>query len=222
MPDLPLEFINGHLFLILDGSRWLVDTGAPTSFGEGSCHLIDNGQRAMPKGYMGLTAAALSGFVGEECQGLIGADVLNGFDHVIDVPAGIWTVSDQSLEHPGKNLVLDYFMGIPIVTATIAGAERRLFFDTGAQVSYFQDEALADFPTSGVVDDFYPGFGSFQTATHALPVMLAGETVTLRCGSLPGMLGMSLMMADVKGILGNEILRERIVGFFPKRRILRV
>ena len=29
----PLHFDNGHLFLDINGSLWLFDTGAPTSFG---------------------------------------------------------------------------------------------------------------------------------------------------------------------------------------------
>jgi hypothetical protein len=115
---------------------------------------------------------------------------------------------------------LDEFMGIPIVTARIGGHDYRMFFDTGAQISYFQGDLRTEFPPAGRVTDFYPGVGQFQTDTNDVPVSLAGVAFTLRCGVLPGLLGMTLMMAGTKGIVGNAILRDRIVGYFPRRRTM--
>jgi hypothetical protein len=40
-------------------------------------------------------------------------------------------------------------MGIPIVTAQIGGRAHRMFFDTGAQISYLQSDALKTFPAAG-------------------------------------------------------------------------
>ncbi len=31
-------------------------------------------------------------------------------------------------------------MGIPIVTASVGWSDYRMFFDTGAQISYFQED----------------------------------------------------------------------------------
>ena len=45
-------------------------------------------------------------------------------------------------------------MGIPIVTAEIGGRANRMFFDTGAQISYLQSDALKTLPaavTEGIV-----------------------------------------------------------------------
>ena len=39
-------------------------------------------------------------------------------------------------------------------------------------------------------------------------------------GTLPGLLGMTLMMAGAQGIIGNQILTNRVVGYFPRRRLL--
>jgi len=48
-------------------------------------------------------------------------------------------------------------MGIPIVTARIADRDYRMFFDTGAQFSYFQEDSLSNFPYAGSVTDFIQG-----------------------------------------------------------------
>jgi hypothetical protein len=53
-----------------------------------------------------------------------------------------------------------------------------------------------------------------------VPFALGHGIHTLRCGQLPGLLGMSLMMADVQGILGNAILERKTVGYFPRRNML--
>ena len=90
------------------------------------------------------------------------------------------------------------------------------FYD--AQISYFQGAALTTFPAAGPVTDFYPGVGQFQTETYMVSAAIGNATYTHRFGSLPGLLGMTLMMAGSAGIIGNEILRTRAVGFFPRRR----
>ena len=101
--------------------------------------------------------------------------------------------------------------------ASFAGRELRMFFDTGAQLSYLQDEALGRCPPLGPVTDFHPGMGEFQTETYLADLVLAERTLQLRCGSLPGLLGMTLTPAGTEGILGDEVIRNRKVGCFPGR-----
>jgi hypothetical protein len=108
-------------------------------------------------------------------------------------------------------------MGIPIVTIRVAESDYRMFFDTGAKISYFQDDSLSNFPPAGRVTDFYPGVGQFQTDTYQVEIALSGIVFSVRCGTLPGLLGVTLMMASTQGIIGNQILANRAVGFFPRR-----
>jgi hypothetical protein len=220
MNDLPLRFQDGHLFLELNGELWLFDTGAPASFGTAG-HLVLAGEPfTFGTSYMGLTVEALVRFVGVPCVGLLGADVLGSFDHLLDTARSTLTISTGELAHGGHRLPLSNFMGIPILTTRIGGNDYPMFFDTGAQISYFQGESLADFPPAGSVTDFYPGFGQFQTDTHLMEVMLGEVAFTLRCGRLPGLLGATLMMAGTEGIIGNSILAHRVVGYFPRRHAL--
>ncbi len=220
MNTLPLQLRDGHLFVELGGELWLLDTGAPTSFGTAENIFIGGEEFRLGSSYLGLTAATLSSFVGVPCVGLLGADVLGRFDMVFDTPSGSLAISTGELVHSGQSVRLDEFMGIPIVIARVGGSDYRMFFDTGAQISYFQDDSLTEFPAAGSVTDFYPGVGQFQTETHEVPVSLGGVAFTLRCGTLPGLLGMTLMMASTEGIVGNAILSNRIVGYFPRRRMM--
>lgn len=220
MSTFPLQTINGHLFIEVDGNLWLLDTGAPLSFGSMPDFSLEGEKFDLESTYLGLTPETLSGFVGVKTAGLLGTDVLNSFDIIFNGPESTITFSLSPLEHPGQVVKLDEFMGIPILSATINGNEYRMFFDTGAQISYFQDDALKTFPPAGQMTDYYPGFGQFQTDTHNVEFQIGGSSFILRCGILPDLLGMTLMMADTQGIIGNQILQDQVVGYFPRREEL--
>jgi hypothetical protein len=219
MHDSILKYQKGHLFVEFAEDDWLLDTGAPTSFG--STHFrIDGRDFPVPSNYMGLTAAQLTGYVDHLTAGIIGADILNEFDILIDMKHERVSFSSEPIVLEGETIKTDEFMGIPIILAKISGAERRMFFDTGAQISYFQDDSLDTFPASGTITDFFPGMGQFQTNTYRVNATLGNLRYDLCCGSLPLLLGMTLMMADTEGIIGNEILHDRIAGYFPRRKQL--
>ena len=222
MNQLSLTVQNSHLYVELEGALWLLDTGAPSSVGRVPQLAIEGVSFGLVPDFFGLNADTLSDFVGVPCAGLLGADILNQFDLLFDLAGGTLTVSTSELPAPSPsvNLAVELFMGIPIVTADIAGSTFRLFFDTGAQISYFQGESLTEFPNAGDADDFFPGFGAFQTPTYRMPVSLGGESFLLRCGRLPEMLAATLMMANTQGILGNTVLMNRTVGYFPRRERL--
>jgi hypothetical protein len=220
MPSFPLKLRDGHLFVTIDNHDWLLDTGSPTSFGNVPSLVVENRTFHIPEHYMGLTTAKLSEYVGHPTVGIMGADVFNEFDILLDVPKGQVSFTEAQLTLDGAVIRTDACMGIPIIQATIDGTDRRMFFDTGAQISYFQGESLTSFPGAGTITDFYPGFGQFQTKTYQVDIILGNECYRLRCGSLPPPLGMTLMLANTDGIIGNEILQNRKSGFLPRRRQL--
>lgn len=220
MTTAPLHLRDGHLFIELDDALWLLDTGAPTSFGSSSSLSFGGRQFSVEPDYLGLTASSLSQLVHVDCTGLLGADVLNEFDLLLDAARGTVEVSEGELDHDGDTVPLEELMGIPILAARIRGTDVRMFFDTGAQVSYLQHETLADFPEAGSTADFYPGIGEFQTDTHTVDVTVGTTAFPLRCGTLPDLLAATLMMAGTEGIVGSELLRDRPVGYFPRRQLL--
>ena len=215
---LPLELKNGHLFVELHGKSWIIDTGSPTSFGRPGS--LDFAGRRFPLAEVGLSAEVLSSYVGHACDGLLGVDVLNQFDLLVDAPGGRLVVADGALDHPGEQVELDEFMGIPLVKVAIGGQIHPMFFDTGAQISYFQDESLADYPPAGRVNDFYPGIGQFMVDTHHVPMAIGQIALTAACGRLPGLLAMSLSLAGADAVLGNVLLANRPIGYFPRRKLL--
>lgn len=216
----PIVFRNNHVFVEIEGALWVYDTGADTSFGNRPTGLLGP-KEVVDELYAGqFSAEDISGFLGETVAGIIGANIINRYDHLIDLATGRLTVSDGDLTAQGCAQPLEFFMGVPMLKSRIGSAQHNLFFDTGAQISYFQGDAPAGSPDAGPLEDFFPMIGTFHTSTRHISIDLNGLSHTLRCGQLPGLMGMALGMANVSGILGNEVMRGRVTGYFPRRQQL--
>ncbi len=220
LQQLRLALRSGHLIASLGDGDWLLDTGSPISFGRESSIEIDGRRFAIAADYFGLNSSTLSVLVGEPLAGLIGTDVLEHLDLEIDIDAASVTASLQPLELKGMHMDLEEFMGVPILRIQSGEGEHRMFFDTGAQISYFQNDSLENFTPAGKMRDFFPGMGEFDTETHLVPFSTGPLTFEFRCGRLPDLLGLTLVMAGVEGIIGNEICVGRKLGFFPRRKLL--
>ena len=215
----PLITQKGHLFARIESKDWVVDTGSPTSFGNSPALQLAGQSFAVTNSYMGLTAAVLSDFIGHPAEGIIGTDILNRLDVVFDTEAGLLTLAEEILTgDDGAALPLSFFMEVPLIEVDVAGVRHSMFLDTGAQTSYFQDDSLTDYPSMGMLEDFFPGMGNFQTSTHRVPVSLGPLTMELCCGSLPGLLGLTLAIAGVNGIVGNQALTGHKVTYLPRQK----
>ena len=137
-----------------------------------------------------------------------------------DVAGGELSISVDEINLDGEMIELGDLMGVPVIEVRIADQNWRMFFDTGAKISYFQDESLTTFPLTGELNDFFPGFGQFQTNTHLVDFEIGASKYSFQCGSLPGLLGMTLSLAGSNGIVGNELIRNRIAGYFPRRKMM--
>lgn len=225
MPDppafsVPLSWQGRHLLLALEDGDWLLDTGAPTTFGLGPLRLPSEAPHPCPGHYLGLQPARLSGYVDHPVRGLVGSDVLSGFDLLLEPAVGRAWFSRDFLDFPRTPLAASEFMGVPLVDAELGGHSRRFYVDTGAQLSYLQDDLLDCGDPEGCVEDFHPGVGRFFTDSYRVGLDLAGARIALRFGRLPGLLNALLVMASAQGILGSEVLRHHALRWSPRRGLL--
>ena len=220
MQKFKLELINGHLLIPIKSHKFILDTGAPASFGM-QCNLTIEGREFMLlDNYMGLTAEKLSQYLELSVSGIIGADILKDFDIIIDILSGQISFSIEHLKYVGDSIETEEFLGIPIVPVNINDKNYRFFFDTGAKISYFQENEIISFPHSGEITDFYPGIGLFETGIYMVSMELGLLRYTVRCGVLPALLSTMLSIAGAVGILGNEILYEKLAYFLPRHNKL--
>jgi hypothetical protein len=216
----PFTMLAGHPFVTLDNQRWLFDTGAPTSFGDVAHLTIGEHTAQVQPGYLGLTARMVAQHTGVDCAGLLGADLINRFDWVLDARAGSIAYTIDQLEHVGERHPMEDVLGIPLIDATIGGQECRVIFDTGAQYSYAPADVLDQHEVIGRHTDFLPGMGTFETDLRRLPVTIGAATFALECGQLPDMLALALMLTGATGIIGAALLQRATIGYAPRRSAL--
>ena len=212
------DMLAGHIVVLNGNTKLLIDTGAPSSFGEASSILFAGNKYTLLKNYMGITTESLSNSIGGPVDALIGSDILNEYDILIDPTNNSFMLTKDELPLTGTCIGLDNFMGIPIINAKIGNEIVRMFFDTGAKLSYLDSEKTHFYHPVGTEYDFYPGLGDFSTITYDIQIELAEEHIILRVGNLPDLLQTTLMMANTSGILGTAILKTHKITFAPRRK----
>ena len=132
---------------------------------------------------MGNTCESLVEMVGTPFDGLIGTDILGEFDLEISLGEGTLTLSVARLEMPG-GLPVESLQGVPIVECQINGQPVRMFFDTGAPLSYLSEACVQGCTALGEVEDFHPLLGRFRVPTFAVPVQAWGHAMNVRAGQI--------------------------------------
>ena len=209
------ESIKGHIIAIVGQLRLLIDTGSPSSCADSSPIEFAGRSFSLPKCFL------LSGTnIGTPVNGLIGTDILNLYDIIIDPKMSTLMVTEMEFALEGDCLDMEFCMGVPIIDATAAKNRIKVFFDTGAKLSYLDSEITEGLQPVGTESDFYPGVGDFTTDVYDVPITVGTETITLRVGNLPGLLQMTLMLANTRGIIGTALLQTYKIVYAPRRKKL--
>jgi hypothetical protein len=221
MTTFAIKFLDGHIVVHMNKFDYIVDTGSPLSFGRGTTVVI-NGKNfpINDTGLSGITADSISALSGLQIDGLIGMDILIHFD--IRFTRNQITFSDTPIFHADtaiKLSIIDTIMGIPIIKLNIGHEDRRMFFDTGAKLSYLSEDLLVGSPI-GEMEDFYPSLGTFKTNVYKIDVAIGAKVETLTFGSLPVSIRMLLAMGQTKGIVGTELLNKYSIILSNLNKIL--
>ena len=120
--------IKEHLVLDADQGLWVLDTGAPASFGSPETLEINKKTYEIQSNYMGFDNTKLSEALGASVEGLIGGDILNEYDSYWDLSTNRISFSLEHLESEGIPISLEFFMGIPTLKVVLRGISYNWFF----------------------------------------------------------------------------------------------
>ncbi len=220
MEKLKLKVCKGVFCVLVDDDWWILDTGAPLSFGNRSSIVIADKEFDIPFDYMGITAKSISDQLGFEIDGLLGGDLFKELDWSADIDRGIIEFSTGLLlRMDGEEINIKRDVaGVPVVSVVVGGESIDMIWDTGAKVSYLEGDLLSRFPSRGIIKDFYPFMGYFDVETYLVDVKLGSIGLKLQCGALPEFLENALILSGARGILGNEIFNGKIVAYSFRRR----
>lgn len=214
----PYTMVDGYIIVTSDdGKVCLIDTGSPVSVGSSGHVLLAGAEHPLEPSLRGKAAHELPGPIGVRIDVLVGADILNRYDILIDPERQVLVFSYEELNVEGEAVPVALLSGVPVLEADVGGRRIRVFFDTGAPVSYAREELLQAFPRVGTADDHYITCGAFQAVLHRVPVAFGSRTCTLDIGVLPPDLQSALLGVGVEGILGTALLMHFIIVYQPRR-----
>jgi len=218
-----LVFRDNHLHVSIDGALWVYDTGSPDTVGEVATNPVNGkplNQRRMDR---------ISHYLGVKVAGLIGTNTLNAYDHVIDLRS-----KHMSLEYSEELLACDggahglRFIApkpgtaavIPTIQASLGSDGDDYIFDTGAQRSSHVGPVPDGAVPCCIMQDFGPPIRSSTTETYHEQTDRDVSQLWGKDGKPPEQLEEALKGLHTCGIIGNEVMRGRITGYFPRRGIL--
>jgi hypothetical protein len=218
--EYPMRMHDGHILVDSGGMTLLMDTGAP--FSVGSMEFDFAGRVATPRpSFEGTTVEDLSENIGKPLDALVGMDVMADFDLCFDAPNGKLVVTSEEMEMERNALPISFVREVPVVQGSLPGERHvSLVFDTGAKLSYIGRELLAGTQSYRGAEDFYPGYGPFETAVYRVPLGLGGVEYDLDFAVLPAALERTLLPGLANGILGSEIIVDRKVVLSRRRERL--
>lgn len=221
MDTFSAQLLDGHIIIRMNTFNYIVDTGSPFSFGRGSTIVIGGKTFTINiSGAMGLTVESINSLSGLQVDGLIGMDILKHFD--IRFTRNQVTFSWTPIHHADAAIkipIVETMLGVPVINLHIDHEDRRMFFDTGAKISYLSDELLVGDP-AGQAEDFYISIGTFTTNIYKIDVSIGGRVETLTFGSLPSSIRSLTEMGRTKGIIGTELLKKYSLILSNSTRIL--
>ncbi|UJR24223.1 hypothetical protein I4U23_027190 [Adineta vaga] len=209
MDTFATKFLDGHVIVQMNDLDYIVDTGSPVSFGRGTFVVINGKRFSLNETAMGgITATSISALSGLKVDGLIGMDILMHFDILFNLNQ--ITFSDTLLAYADTTIklpIIDTVMSIPIITLNIGHKDRRIFFDSGAKLSYLSEDLLVSEPI-GQMEDFYFTIGTYTTNIYKIDVTIGEKIESLTFGLLPAALRMMLDISQTKGVIGTELLKK--------------
>lgn len=211
---------DGHIMANLRGQRFLVDTGSPVSLGRNAEVEVLGRVFPLIKQLLDLNVDGLSELVGTPIAGLLGVNILNAFDVDIYPETGQLVFSAEPLPLDGDSFAIDLCGGIPVLSINFGGEETRVFFDTGARLSYLEPRRVQQFPFRRKGTDFYPGYGHFTANIYDVPLRIGASTIQIETAALPEieLLHYLLKMAGAVGIVGTAVLNSFQVRLSARRR----
>lgn len=213
----PFKLINNHPVLMVNGQNILVDTGSPISIHPSGSIVIGENVFSVRSSVPVVSTNFISEKVGCEIHALLGMDIINRMPTLFSLKDG-WMFWDDDAKYPKhfKNFHLGPLSeGLVAITISVNGMEANMIVDSGAPISYIRPEFLSGLDSAGVVDDFSPFIGDFQTETFICEVdtMVGQGVYSQRFGIAPQAISMTLGLLDVDGIIGIELFKRYRIQF---------
>lgn len=208
---LKIELVNDHIIIVDNGQHILMDTGSPCSFHPKGRLSFGENRFEVYSELPGVSTQYLSDKVGCEIDGLLGMDVINQHPVTISLKDGLLLWDDDAV-YPScfHSYPLSVFArGLLAITLSVNHRRANLIVDTGAFISYIHPEFVTSLTSEGIMDDFSPFVGDFQTQSFLCEVDTLGHgTYSQVFGVPPQIISSTLETLHVDGVIGLELFKR--------------
>ena len=188
------------------GMRVLLHTGSPRSVGHAPIAIAGEVYPLQPA-FDGLSIDDIAPYVGGRLDALVGTDLLQRYQWLLDLSRGQVVFCHGELPFDGVALRVPLVSGVPCADVVVHGRQGRAVLDTGARISYMLP-GLFQHPRVGREQDFHPAVGRFETDVYVVDVEFAGLRFRGRFGVLPDALHALLAAAGAEWVVGTELLAQ--------------
>jgi hypothetical protein len=195
----------------------LIDTGSPISFHPSG--VLNFGQKnfCVHSSVPGVSTQYLCEKVGCDINGLLGMDVINRQPMLFSLKNGflLWDDDAKYINRFNMYPLGALAGGLIAITISVNGMTANMIVDSGAPISYIHPNFVAGLECAGIMDDFSPFIGNFQTRTFICEVdTLTGQGVySQRFGAPPQIISLTLAQLNADGVIGIELFKRFRIQF---------
>lgn len=209
--------LENHVIIIDDYKGYLLDTGSPMTFCENECVKLFGKVFPASKPFFGSNLQEINDFIGLELEALIGCDILNQFDIVFREKEGKVVFYTEFSITNEERVDIHIIGGVPCFRVEVNSQTINVIFDTGAKISYINENYVSKLTPKKTLQDFNPIFGSFETNIYEIPIKIAKHTLVIDAGVLPKSIENQIRSINCYGIFGPDIFFSFTVGYCPRR-----
>lgn len=225
MKEYKITFYDSLPFIEENENIIFIDTGAPLTIHKTNELIFNSKTYQCVTSFFGSTVDSLSKLVGKNFTTLLGMDILSNYYVLFDYKNKIVKFSEDEINIDGKEakFIRTYFfmmeITVPLVEFKIDNVPLKFHIDTGAKISYLQEEITRKYTDIGIKEDYHPAYGKFSTKCYKILTSIDGEEFWVKFGNLPDMLNYFLGNAD--GIIGYDFFSNFLLLFDFKNKKLR-
>lgn len=218
-----LNLIEGHIIVVENRTRILVDTGSPVSISNtGSISFMGRDHDVATEMPMIGNITSLSEMAGVQFDALMGMDIMSEYIVEIDFFHNLVIFGNEDIPFEGSTTIpLNTLMNCPFIKMDVEGTERTMIVDTGAKISYIMSSITHGRVAEDNLDDFSPLYGGhFTTPIFTMEAAIAGKKFAAKFGNLPQQFE-TLIGCIADGVIGYDLFDSNIVMLdFPNNKML--
>lgn len=208
-----IDLYDGHLILIEDGMKILVDTGCPVTIGRERVFKFIDEEHSCYTSFEGRDIKGISQLMEHDVDVLLGMDIISKYYVQTDYKnkQATFSVEPLLIEQMTSVPIIRGKMGEICINLEVKGENAIFALDTGARISYIDQSFTVGENQIGTRDDFNPMINHFKTPFFAMEASIGERCFPVNFGVLPPMLAMPLQMMGIYGVIGFDLFNAFMV-----------